>query len=401
MKNIKQITTSIWSAISFQKDKCGRILQSKQRSYSLPVLNEKETKQNISSFIKSLRNEHTVPEILTLLMECLDEVKFQYMLSHNGFRLAKNIPKDKRISVADIYAFSQTITYCFSFLPPEKLVKPLSIVSGVMAPAGQDQGDTLLGKFWQTQGYTVISLGVKIKPRAWLEAIDKYQPNFLSISCMLSTCIANLREFLTLLSERSASLQICVGGIAIDKFKALQLSQEYRIPILYGADLISIQKYSKPASEDQIYYKNTVNLPEEILALVPGEKIFCYPIPLSEIIIDGNDRQETKILISNFNSAVIVTTTYLSATKHNEKMLIWQLLQIENFLENHGHLAISFSYPLPCPFCLPSDCRKAEDSCMNSAYTRPFPKDFHINLPKTMNNARIPDLGLSSLILVK
>lgn len=137
-------TNSIWTAISFREDKDGIILKTKQQSYSLPVIDEEETEQNISFVIKSLREKYTVFEISTLLIECLDEVKFQYILSHNGFRLAKNIPKDKRVTVSDIYAFSKAITYCFLFLPPESPANPMVIVSGVMAPAGQDLGSSFL-----------------------------------------------------------------------------------------------------------------------------------------------------------------------------------------------------------------------------------------------------------------
>lgn len=81
--NIYRATISIRAAILFQTDKNGSILQTKQNSYKLPVIDEEETKKNISTFIKSLSKEHSVPEVLTLLIECLDEVKFQYMLSQN------------------------------------------------------------------------------------------------------------------------------------------------------------------------------------------------------------------------------------------------------------------------------------------------------------------------------
>ena len=64
--NIFQTTSSIWSAISFKKDSHGRILQFKQGSYSLPVIDEKETKRNISALIKSLRSEYTVRDISIL-----------------------------------------------------------------------------------------------------------------------------------------------------------------------------------------------------------------------------------------------------------------------------------------------------------------------------------------------
>jgi hypothetical protein len=399
--NLSQTTTSIWSAISFKKDNHGRILQFKQRSYNLPIIDEKETKRNISSLIKSLRAEYTVRDISILLMECLDEVKFQYIFSHNGFRLAKNIPKDQRVAVADIYAFSKALTYCFSFLPPDTPDKPLTIVSGVMAPAGQDLGSALLKQLWQTQGHTVFNLGTKIKPHAWLEAVDKHQPKFLSISCMLNTCIPNLRELLGLLSDKKERTQVCVGGMAINKLITLQLVQEYHVPISYGTDFIGMPKNSKPDYKDQIQRDNAINLPEDITALSSGGNICCYRIPVSEVIIADGNPQDSGEFLFYFNYAVIVTTSRKPPTKRDAKTLIRQLLKIEKSLEEDGHLAFSFHYPIPCPFCLPSDCRKNEGSCMNSAYMRPSPKNFHINLSKTMENVKIKDLGLSALILVK
>jgi len=60
------LTNSIWSAISFKKDNYGRILRLKQRSYSLPVIDEKKTKRKISALIKSLRAEYTVRDISRL-----------------------------------------------------------------------------------------------------------------------------------------------------------------------------------------------------------------------------------------------------------------------------------------------------------------------------------------------
>ena len=398
--NISKMTTSIWSAISFKKDVHGHILQFKQRSYSLPVIDEKETKQNISALAKALLTKYTVRDISILLMECLDEIKFQYMLSHNGFRLAKSGSKHKRVMVSDIYAFSKALTYCFSFLPPETPVKPLTIVSGVMAPAGQDLGATLLKQFWQTQGHTIFNLGSKIKPRAWLDAIEKYQPNFLGISCMLNTCIANLRELLDLLSAKNVRTQVCVGGMAINKLMILQLIQEYHVPLFYGMDFIGIPKSSKPSIQNQNRGKNIINLPEDTTALSPQGNIFCCRIPLTKVIIADRNRQGREF-ISNFNCAVIVTTSSKPPTKRDEKTLTRQLLKIEKFIEETDHLAFAFHYPIPCPFCLPADCRKKEGTCMNPAYMRPSANTFHINLLKTMENAGIPDFGLSTLILVK
>jgi hypothetical protein len=398
--NVVHTIASIWTAISFQADKNGNILKTKQNSYNLPAIDEEKTKRNLSVLIKSLRDEYTVPDILILLMECLDEVKFQYMLSHNGFRLAKKIPKDKRVAVADIYAFSLALTYCFCLLPPENSTKTLTIVSGVMAPAGQDLGSNLLEQFWLTLGYKVLGLGAIVKPHAWFNAVEKHQPDFLSISCMLNSSIVNLRELLVLMSARKNTTRVCVGGMAINKLIALQLNQDYHIPLFYGTDFIYNQKNSKQNHGDQIREETTISLPEEIAGLSIGE-ILCHRVPLSKVIIKEDEGYNRDEFLSYFNYAIIVTTSSQPDTIHDGKMLIRQILKIEKLIEESAYLAFSFYYPITCPFCLPADCREKEGKCMNPAYKRPFPKEFKINLSKTMENAKIRNLGLCTLILVK
>jgi len=188
--------------------------------------------------------------------------------------------------------------------------------------------------------------------------------------------------------------------VAISKLIALELSQDYHIPLFYGTDFVDIQKNSNANHEDQTQGENTIRLPEEITTLSSGE-IHCYRIALSEVIIEegkGNNRDD---FLSYFNYAAIVTTSSQPVTRYDRKMLIRQLLKIEKFIEESALLAFSFNYPNPCPFCLPADCRAKDCKCMNPAYMRPFPKKFNINLSKTMANAKITDLGLSTLIFVK
>jgi predicted metal-binding protein len=112
----------------------------------------------------------------------------------------------------------------------------------------------------------------------------------------------------------------------------------------------------------------------------------------------GNNRDE---FLTYFKYAVIVTTSSQPHTRNDGKMLIRQMLKIEKFIEESAHLAFSFHYPITCPFCLPADCREKEGKCMNPVYTRPSPKEFNINLSKTLANVKIKDISLSTLIFVK
>jgi predicted metal-binding protein len=140
-------------------------------------------------------------------------------------------------------------------------------------------------------------------------------------------------------------------------------------------------------------------VPEEIVGLSTGE-ILCSRVPLSKVIIEEGGGYCDEFF-SYFNYAIIVTTSSQPDTIHEGKMLIRQILKLEKFIEESAHFAFSFYYPITCPFCLPADCREKEGKCMNPAYKRPFPKEFKINLSKTMENAKIRDLGLCTLILVK
>ena len=138
-----------------------------------------------------------------------------------------------------------------------------------------------------------------------------------------------------------------------------------------------------------------------ILFIPVTPSVIIWRIPLTEVIIAGSNRRDSRELFSIFNSALIVTTSSRPSTKRDAKMLIRQLLEIEKFLEAAEHFAFACHYPFPCPFCLPADCGKKAGTCMNPAYMRPSATGFHINLLETMENAGIPDLGLSTLILVK
>ncbi len=135
--------------------------------------------------------------------------------------------------------------------------------------------------------------------------------------------------------------------------------------------------------------------------MLSSGEIICYRIPLSEVIIEEGKRRNRGQFLSYFNYAAIVTTSSQPVTSHDRKMLIRQLLKIEKFIEKSALLAFSFHYLILCPFCLPADCREKGGKCMNPAYSRPFPKEFNINLSKTIENAKIKDLGLSTLIFVK
>lgn len=185
-------------------------------------------------------------------------------------------------------------------------------------------------------------------------------------------------------------------SIAINKFKVLELSREYHMPIFYGNDLTSAQTFTSPCYEGNILERMTDSSLEDDIDLFRGENIRCHQIPISDVDTDAENRQASEKFLSFFKSAVIVTTSARRTTKADAKRIVWDLLEIEKSIEQTGHFAYALQYPIHCPFCLPHECKEDKGRCMNPAFFRPAPTTYLINISKTMEHAKVENLGLST-----
>ncbi len=110
-----KLTEDIWNSIVYEKGNDGEIVTKRHRSISLPLISIKFTKQKVANVVKNCLEEYTASEIYLLIKKSINEVKDQYVETHDGFRIAKGVAREKRSTVGNIYAFARTAGYLLSF----------------------------------------------------------------------------------------------------------------------------------------------------------------------------------------------------------------------------------------------------------------------------------------------
>jgi cobalamin-dependent methionine synthase I len=182
------------------------------------------------------RKYHSRVQLRNLMKSGISSIKSLYNSTHDGFRIAKGVRKDGRITVGEIYAFSVAAAICFELLTRNKQESKHNIAIGVMAPAVQDCGKNLIRMVWQASGHQVIDFGIKLEPKKCLELILENRISVLGLSIMVNAALARLRELLELIAENRIDVAICLGGMSVNCLITHKLSLEFNLPLYYGQE---------------------------------------------------------------------------------------------------------------------------------------------------------------------
>ena len=92
------------------------------------------------------------------------------------------------------------------------------IVIGTVAGDLHDIGKNLLSLVLQARGYEVIDLGVDVPASDFLDAVDRYHPDVLCLSALLTTTVQAMEKTIEDLgtARLRSRLNIVVGGAALE-----------------------------------------------------------------------------------------------------------------------------------------------------------------------------------------
>lgn len=126
MDHMKEFVDQIFQSTEYQLDNKGEILFQKQgSSYRIPIIDEDKTKKNVKVIIEDLLARESLDRTIGKIKNAISYIQFLYILSHDGFRIAKGIHKDEKITVRDIYSFSVAARYLFELLIEKRIVLSL------------------------------------------------------------------------------------------------------------------------------------------------------------------------------------------------------------------------------------------------------------------------------------
>lgn len=91
------------------------------------------------------------------------------------------------------------------------------IVLGTVKGDLHDIGKNLVGMMLESNGFIVYDLGVDVEPSKFVEAVKKYQPDFVGMSALLTTTMMNMKLTIDALSDAGLRdrVKVIVGGAPV------------------------------------------------------------------------------------------------------------------------------------------------------------------------------------------
>jgi corrinoid protein of di/trimethylamine methyltransferase len=101
----------------------------------------------------------------------------------------------------------------------KKVQKLGTVVIGTVKGDIHDIGKTMVKTFLVAANFRVIDLGVDVSPEQFMKAIEKYNPEILGLSALLTTTIAEQRKMIETLKEKGMrdKVKVIIGGAATNQ----------------------------------------------------------------------------------------------------------------------------------------------------------------------------------------
>jgi 5-methyltetrahydrofolate--homocysteine methyltransferase len=107
----------------------------------------------------------------------------------------------------------------------KKVEKIGTVVLGTVKGDIHDIGKTMVKTFLVAEDFRVIDLGVDVASEEFIKAIEKYNPEILALSALMTTTIAEQRKIIETLKDKEIrdKVKVIIGGAATNKEFAAEI----------------------------------------------------------------------------------------------------------------------------------------------------------------------------------
>lgn len=102
------------------------------------------------------------------------------------------------------------------------------VVIGTVKGDLHDIGKNLVATMLRVNGFEVIDLGVDVPPERFVEAVEKYRPDILGMSALLTTTMLEMKNVIDALKSAGLrdKVKVIVGGAAVDEDYAREIGAD-------------------------------------------------------------------------------------------------------------------------------------------------------------------------------
>ncbi len=183
-------------------------------------------KENIVALVQQKENEFSPLEIINnFLVPAITEVGDLY---DKGIYFLPQL-------IQSAAAMEKAVNYIKSRFPKNDVKKASLIICTVEGDI-HSIGKNIVKMLLENYGYDIIDLGVDVPYDKIKEAIQKYNPEMLLLSALMTTTMINMEEIVNNLRSDNINIPVLIGGAVV--------TEEYakKIGAIYGGDAINTVK---------------------------------------------------------------------------------------------------------------------------------------------------------------
>jgi methanogenic corrinoid protein MtbC1 len=92
-----------------------------------------------------------------------------------------------------------------------------TVIIGTVQGDLHNIGKNLVAMMLEGAGFTVVDLGIDVKPQAFLDAVKQHKPKLLGMSALLTTTMPRMDETIRALEEAGvrSQVKVIVGGAPV------------------------------------------------------------------------------------------------------------------------------------------------------------------------------------------
>jgi len=185
---------------------------------------EEKILEEIKEALINLDEDRFLKLVKEALKKNVDASKIVFYSMSEGMREIGKLFEGGEYFLAEMIVAAEMFKKAMKILEP-KLFKKVKkareifrgrVVIGTVKGDIHDIGKSLVASMLRAAGYEVIDLGVDVPPEKFIEAVEKYEPDILGMSSLLTTTVHQMKEVIKLLEGKGLRrrVKVIIGGLA-------------------------------------------------------------------------------------------------------------------------------------------------------------------------------------------
>lgn len=199
-------------------------------------------KVDVEAFNRGLRELNILP-IENLVQEYLNQGVLAQAILNDGLIQAMSMVgegfKANELWVPDILLAARNMQKGIDVLKPVLLEEDIPargiLVIGTVQGDIHDVGKNIVAILMRAHGFNVVDLGVNVSTNTFLESVDKYKPDIVGMSALLTTTMQGMENVVTTVRKSSVDRvpKLIVGGAPVTRKFADEIGADG-----YGEDAV-------------------------------------------------------------------------------------------------------------------------------------------------------------------